>query len=216
MRATNPPSNAELLDALAVDFTKNCFNLKQLLRTIMNSRLYQLDSQPTAENAADSRFYTHYRVKRLPAEPLLDAVDQAAGTKTKFKNVPLGTRAIELPDGDYPDYFLKTFGKPRRVSVCECERTPDANLAQALHTLNGDLLANKIGDANGRLAKLLAANKPFEENVAELYLATWSRRPTPEELTVCKSFLDQCPDPKTFYEDLLWTLINSKPFLHVR
>ncbi|HEV7222356.1 MAG TPA: DUF1549 domain-containing protein, partial [Pirellulales bacterium] len=144
MRATNPPSNAELLDALAVDFAKNCFNLKQLLRTIMNSRLYQLDSQPTAANAADSRFYTHYRVKRLPAEPLLDAIDQTTGTKTKFKNVPLGTRAIELPDGDYPDYFLKTFGKPRRVSVCECERTPDANLAQALHTLNGDLLANKI------------------------------------------------------------------------
>lgn len=216
MRATNPASNAELLDALAVDFTKNCFNLKLLLRTIMNSRLYQLDSMPTPANAADTRFYTHYRVKRLPAEPLLDAINQATGTQTKFKNVPLGTRAIELPDGDYPDYFLKTFGKPRRVSVCECERTPDANLAQALHTLNGDLLANKIGDGGGRLAKLLAENKPFEENVAELYLATWSRRPTAEELNVCKSFLDQSPNPKTFYEDLLWTLINSKQFLHVR
>ncbi|HVW36699.1 MAG TPA: DUF1553 domain-containing protein, partial [Pirellulales bacterium] len=198
------------------DFTKNCFNLKLLVRTIMNSRLYQLDSLPTPANAADTRFYTHYRVKRLPAEPLLDAINQATGTQTKFKNVPLGTRAIELPDGDYPDYFLKTFGKPRRVSVCECERTPDANLAQALHTLNGDLLANKIGDGGGRLAKLLAENKPFEENVAELYLATWSRRPTPEEMTVCKSFLDQSPNPKTFYEDLLWTLINSKQFLHVR
>ena len=216
MRATNPASNAELLDALAVDFAKNCFNLKLLVRTIMNSRLYQLDSMPTPANAADTRFYTHYRVKRLPAEPLLDAINQATGTQTKFKNVPLGTRAIELPDGDYPDYFLKTFGKPRRVSVCECERTPDANLAQALHTLNGDLLANKIGEAGGRLAKLLAENKPFEENVAELYLAAWSRRPTAEELSVCKSFLDQSPNPQTFYEDLLWTLINSKQFLHVR
>lgn len=215
MRATNPASNAELLDALASELAKGGFNLKHLLRTIMNSRLYQLDSQPLATNLADSRFYSHYRVKRIGAEPLLDAIDAAAGTKTKFKNVPLGTRAIELPDGEYPDYFLKTFGKPRRASVCECERTGDANLAQALHTLNGDLLANKLVDANGRLAKLLAANRPFEENVADLYLATWSRRPTPDELATWKAFLDQSPDGKTYYEDLLWTLINSKQFLHV-
>ena len=215
MRATNPPSNAELLDALAGEFAKGGFNLKHLLRMIMSSRLYQLDSQPLAANAADSRFYSHYRVKRIAAEPLLDAIDAAAGTKTKFRNVPLGTRAIELPDGEYPDYFLKTFGKPRRASVCECERTGDANLAQALQTLNGEMLANKIVDAQGRLAGLLAAKRPFEENVSELYLATWSRRPTSDELATWKAFLDQSPDVKTFYEDLLWTLINSKPFLHV-
>jgi hypothetical protein len=181
----------------------------------MNSRLYQLDSQPFATNSADNRFYSHYRVKRIAAEPLLDAIDAATGTRTKFKNVPLGTRAIELPDGEYPDYFLKTFGKPRRASVCECERTGDANLSQALHTLNGELLANKLADANGRLAKLLAANRPYEEYVAELCLATWSRRPTPEELAVWKSFLDGSPDAKTFYEDLLWSLINAKAFLFV-
>ncbi|HEV3006299.1 MAG TPA: DUF1549 domain-containing protein [Pirellulales bacterium] len=215
MRATNPASNGELLDALAVEFAKGGFNLKQLLRTIMNSRLYQLDSQPFATNSADNRFYSHYRVKRIAAEPLLDAIDAATGTRTKFKNVPLGTRAIELPDGEYPDYFLKTFGKPRRASVCECERTGDANLSQALHTLNGELLANKLADANGRLAKLLAANRPYEEYVAELCLATWSRRPTPEELAVWKSFLDGSPDAKTFYEDLLWSLINAKAFLFV-
>lgn len=216
MRATNPPSNAELLDALALEFSKSCFDVKRLLRTIMTSRLYQLDSQPIAANVSDHRFYSHFYVKRLLAEPLLDAINAATGTNTKFKNMPLGSRAIDLPDGDYPDYFLKTFGKPRRVSVCECERSSEANLAQALHTLNGDTISQKIADGNGRLAKLLQENKPFEENVAELYLATFSRRPTPEELTTCKAFLDQSPDPKTFYEDLLWTLVNSKPFLYVR
>lgn len=216
MRATNPASNAELLDALALEFSKSCFNVKHLLRTIMASRLYQLDSQPLPANATDSRFYSHFNVKRLAAEPLLDAINAATGTSTKFKNMPLGSRAIDLPDGDYPDYFLKTFGKPRRVSICECERSSDANLAQALHTLNGDTLSQKIADGNGRLAKLLKENKPFEENVTQLYLASFSRRPTAEELATCKSFLDQSPDAKTFYEDLLWTLLNSKPFLFVR
>jgi hypothetical protein len=216
MRATNPASNAELLDALALEFSKSCFNVKSLLRAIMTSRLYQLDSQPLPANATDNRFYSHFNVKRLAAEPLLDAINAATGTTTKFKNMPLGSRAIDLPDGDYPDYFLKTFGKPRRVSICECERSSEANLAQALHTLNGDTLSQKIADAKGRLATLLKENKPFEENVTELYLATFSRRPTAEELTTCKSFLDQSPDAKTFYEDLLWTLLNSKPFLFVR
>ena len=216
MRATNPASNAELLDALALEFSKSCFDVKRLLRTIMTSRLYQLDSQPLPANANDHRYYSHFFVKRLAAEPLLDAINAATGTTTKFKNMPLGSRAIELPDGDYPDYFLKTFGKPRRVSICECERSSEANLAQALHTLNGDTLSQKIADGNGRLSKLLKENKSFEENVADLYLATFSRRPTPEELTTCKSFLDQSPDAKTFYEDLLWTLVNSKQFLYVR
>ncbi len=127
--------------------------MKQLLRTIMNSRLYQLDSQPTEANAADDRFYSHYEVKRMGAETLLDAIDFVTGSQTKFKNMPLGTRAIELPDSNYPDYFLATFGQPRRVSVCECERVADENLAQALHTLNGDVLAarsprRRAGSAN--------------------------------------------------------------------
>ncbi|HEX7379948.1 MAG TPA: DUF1553 domain-containing protein [Pirellulales bacterium] len=216
MRATNPASNAELLDALALEFSKSCFNVKRLLRNIMTSRLYQLDSQPLPANATDSRYYSHFNVKRLSAEPLLDAINAATGTSTKFKNMPLGSRAIDLPDGDYPDYFLKTFGKPRRVSICECERSSEANLAQALHTLNGDTVSQKIADGNGRLAKLLKENKPFEENVNDLYLAAFSRRPTAEELAACQSFLAQSPDAKTFYEDLLWTLLNSKPFLFVR
>jgi hypothetical protein len=216
MRATNPPSNPELLDALADDFVKSGFDIKHLLKTVMTSRLYQLDSEPAHGNAADGRFFSHYRVKRLAAEPLLDAVDAAAGTQTKFAKVPLGTRAIELPDARYENYFLNTFGKPRREGVCECERVSDPNLAQALHTLNGDLLAGKISSPQGRVARLLAAKKSHDEVVSELYLATLSRRPTAEEQAACRKLLAEAPTPQGFYEDLLWSLVNSKHFLFVR
>ena len=222
MRSTNPPTNPPLMDALAKHFAESGFNLKQLLRTIMTSRLYQLDSQPTPTNASDRRFFAYYRVKRLSAEALLDAIDRAAGTQTKFKNLPLGTKAIELPDAEYPDFFLTVFAKPKRASVCECERSPDENLAQALHTLNGDILANKISDAKGRIATLLGFKsadgkpKPHEEIVRDLYLAALCRQPTDAELAASQNFLKQAGSPKECYEDLFWALINSKQFLFVR
>jgi hypothetical protein len=215
MRATNPPSNPELLDALAGYFVKTGYDQKQLLKLILNSRLYQLDSRPTKANAADLKFYSHYTVKRLPAEVLLDAIDQATGTRTKFEKVPLGTRAIELPDAKYNNYFLSTFGKPRREAVCECERVSEPNLAQALHTLNGDAIEAKIADPNGRVAKLLSAKKPPDEIVTELYLATVSRRPTADELAACRKLLADAGDAKAFYQDLAWSLLNAKQFQFV-
>ncbi|MBA4019844.1 MAG: S-layer related protein (Precursor) [Pirellula sp.] len=215
LRATNPASNPLLLDALAEQFAKSGFDVKQLLRTIMTSRLYQLDSQPTAANAADDRFYSHYEVKRMGAETLLDAIDVVTGSQTKFKNMPLGTRAIELPDSNYPDYFLATFGKPRRVSVCECERVADENLAQALHTLNGDILAGKIADKKGRIANLVAAKKPYAETMTDLYMAALARKPSPQELAALEKLYKDTKDPKMFYEDVLWSLCNSKQFLFV-
>lgn len=215
MRGTNPASNPELLDALAADFAKGGFDVKKLLRTIMTSRLYQLDSRPTPANVADQRFYSHFPVKRIAAEPLLDAIDQATEVPTKFKNMPLGTRAVELPDAEYPDYFLKTFGKPRRASVCECERPSMANLAQALQTLNGELLAKKIADPNGRVARLAASGASFDALLDELFLATWSRRPTPEERAELGKFSAENPDLKSCLEDVTWSLVNSKQFQYV-
>lgn len=216
MRATNPPSNVELMNALADDFVKNGYDVKQLIRTIMNSRLYQLTSRPTKMNATDTRFYSHYTVKRLPAEPLLDAIDAVTGVPTKFEKVPLGTRAIELPDAQYANYLLKTFGKPKREAVCECERVSDVNLAQALHTLNSDVIVEKIANPKGRVAKLLADKKAAAEIVEDLYMATLSRPPTPAEQANCRSGLAEAPDAKSYFEDLLWSLINSKQFLFIR
>ena len=215
MRSTNPPSNEALLDALTKDFVEHQFDLKHLMRTIMTSRLYSLSSQPTPENVADTRFYSHFQVKRLAAEPLLDAIDQSTGVTTKFRNLPLGTKAIELPDAEYPDYFLNTFAKPRRASVCECERSPDANLSQALHTLNGDTLANKIAHKTGRIMQLLAKKEAHETIVQEIYLATLCRLPTAEEISAADAFLKQSASPQACYEDLMWALINSKQFLFV-
>jgi hypothetical protein len=215
LRATNPASNPDLLDALAQEFIKNGFNQKQLLKLILNSRLYQLDSQPTRGNATDFKFCSHYYAKRMPAEVFLDAIDQVTGTQTKFEKVPLGTRAIELPDAKYNNYFLSTFGKPRREAVCECERVSEPNLAQALHTLNGDVIETKLGSATGRVAGLVIAKKTDTEIVEELYLATLSRRPTAQELEVCKKLRAEASDPRAFYQDLLWSLLNSKHFQFV-
>lgn len=216
MRSTNPASNVALMNALAQQFVSSGHDVKRLMRTLMTSRLYQLDSIPNDNNAADTRFFSHFMVKRIPAEPLLDAIDRVTSSPTKFQNLPRGTRAIELPDAEYPDYFLNTFAKPRRASVCECERSPDESLSQALHTLNGDVLANKIADGNGRIAQLLKENKSEDEIVSQLYLATLCRNPSEAERETAKKYLAQSPSPREFYEDLMWALINSKQFLFVR
>ncbi len=215
LRATNPPSNPELMEALARDFIANKFDLKKLMRAIMTSRLYQLDSQPTAANESDRKFFSHFTVKRLAAEALLDAVDQATGTRTKFTSLPLGTRAVELPDAEYQNYFLKTFGKPVRASVCECERSHDESLAQALHTLNGDIVTGKIANAKARVAGLLAKKTPGDRIVEDLYLATLCRFPTAAERENAAQFVKESQNRTECYQDLQWALINSKEFLFV-
>jgi len=215
LRSTNPPTNPDLLDALAKHFAENKFDLKQLIKVIMTSRLYQLDSQPTEKNVLDRRFYSHYHVKRLPAEPLLDAIDQVTGSRTKFKNLPQGTRATELPDAEYPNYFLNTFAKPRRASVCECERSPDENLVQALHTLNGDTLTSKLADKNGRIANLIKEKNSPEDITKELYQAALCRPPSDAELQTSIEYVKESTTPQEGYEDLLWGLMNSKYFLFV-
>jgi Protein of unknown function (DUF1553) len=143
----------------------------------------------------------------------LDAVDEAAGTRTKFVNMPLGTRAIDLPDIEYQNYFLKTFGKPVRASVCECERSPDESLAQALHTLNGDVVTGKIDGAGGRIGRLLAAKAGPDQIVEAIYLATLARFPTAAERKNTARFLKESQSARECYEDLQWALINSKEFL---
>lgn len=216
LRGTNPATNPALLDALTQHVVETKFDLKQLMRVIMTSRLYQLDSQPTKQNASDEKFYSHYHVKRLPAEPLLDAIDDVTQVQTKFKGLPQGTRAIELPDGEYPDYFLNTFGKPKRASVCECERVPEENLGQVLHILNGDILARKLSDKNGRIQKLVNAKTTDAQKIEELYLATLCRPATQSEVANALTFLESSPSPTVFYEDLLWSLVNSKGFLFIQ
>jgi hypothetical protein len=218
-RATNPASNPELLDALARDFIASGYNLKHLLTSIMTSRVYQLSAVPTPENAVDTdnRFYSHYTAKRLTAEQLLDAVNDATGTQEKFQAqgyfLPAGYRAIQLPDPRVRSSFLDTFGRAQRQIACECERTGDPNVAQALNLMNGDLLNRKLADQNGRVAKLLAAKKPTPEIIEELYLVTFSRPPSAEELKEAESLVGAAPSPKDGVQDLLWALLNAHEFV---
>lgn len=213
LRVTNPPSNPELLDALAADFAKSGFDLKHLIRTIVTSEAYQLASQPTPENRQDEVFCTKYLAKRMGAEELLDAVNFATGTTEKFQNLPPGIRAIQLPDPNVPHYFLDTFGRPAREITCECERAVEPNMTQALHLMNSDFVHNKVAAGNGRVAGLLAAKKPEPEIVEELYLATFSRPPTPAETEQALKLAAGAPNKKEGFEDLLWALINSREFL---
>ena len=162
------------------------------------------------------RYYSSFQARRLLAESLSDAIDAAVGAVPVFRGVPAGTRAIELPDAVYGDRLLATFGKPKRETVCECERISEPSLAQALHILNSDALHAKLADPKGRIGRLVAAKTAPDAAIEEIYLAALSRRPTVAELDACRRFVAQAPDAKSFYEDLLWSLFNSKHFLFVR
>jgi len=214
-RATNPPTNAELLDALARDWVAHRYDLRHLLRTIANARAYQLSSQATPGNAMDREnvYFARYTVKRLTAEQLADAVDFATGTQEKYPGLPLGTRAIQLPDPNVGSYFLDVFGRPMRQIVCECERTTSPNIAQALHLLNGDVVNGKISRADGRVAQLVRSGRPVQEMVEELYLVTVSRPPRPEEKQAALAWIQRAPSLRIGLEDLLWSLLNSREFL---
>jgi hypothetical protein len=218
LRATNPASNPELLDALARDFIAHKFDLKYLLKTIMESRAYQLEARPSEGNKADAGnvYYTRFTVRRLTAEELADAVDYATGTREKYKGLPPGTRAIQLPDPNVPSFFLDVFGRPGRKVTCECERTTQPNIAQALHLLNGDFLNQKIASPKGRIAALFKAKKALPAIVEELYLVTLSRPPRPEEVQRSLHWIAEAATPREGAEDLLWTLLNSREFLFNR
>jgi hypothetical protein len=215
LRATNPASNPELLDALAADFVSHKYDLKHLLRTIFNSRAYQLSSLVADGNTADgaNTHFTRYTVKRLTAEQLADALDFVTGTREKYKGVPLGTRAIQLPDTQYASYLMDTFGRPARQLTCECERTTKPNIAQALHLLNGDFLNKKIAAKDGRIQKFLTAKTPTAQAIDELYLVTLSRPPSADERAKAAGWVKSAPNVKAGLQDLLWVLVNSKEFL---
>jgi hypothetical protein len=215
MRTTNPSSNPDLLDALAKDFAAHNFDLKQLLKTIMRSRAYQLASHKTPGNEADisNTYFCRYTVKRLTAEQLADAVDFATGTREKYPGLPLGLRAIQLPDPEVRSFFMDTFGRPARQIVCECERTSKPNIAQAMVLLNDDSINRKINDAQGRIAKLVQAKSTVPKMIDELYMVTLSRPPRQEELKKAEEYAAKAPNQREAMQDLLWVLLNSREFL---
>jgi hypothetical protein len=212
MRETNPPSNPELLDALAKDFIAHKYDVKHLLRTICNSRTYQLSAVPNEYNRQDRQNHARYYAKRLIAEVLLDSVDQACGTHTEFNKVRQDARAVDLPHDNFDSFFLTVFNRPQRITACECARSSGASLSQVLHLANSPEVEDKIAAEQGRVAKLVAAKVPADKAVEELYLAALSRYPTAaEKKVVAEMFPGR--EPKRVLEDLLWSLLNSREFL---
>jgi hypothetical protein len=212
-RDSNPPSNDELLDALAADFAARGFDTKHVIRTIMNSRTYQFSSRPNELNAADVKYFSHAQLRLLTAEQLLDAISQVTGSSEKFAGLPLGTRAAELPDGEFYHRFLRTFGQPQRSSACECERESDSTLTQALHLIGGRVVHNKLRADDGRVQRLASSNMLPNEVLDELYLAALSRFPNSDERQVGLNHLESATERRAAVEDLTWALINSKEFL---
>ncbi len=215
MRVTNPATNPELLDALAKDFIDHKFDLRHLMRTICNSNVYQLSSEPNEWNQNDKQNFSRYYPKRLNAEVLLDAIDQLTGTKSQFSGLPAGTRATQLPDNGFSSYFLTVFGRPESSSACECERSSEANLAQSLHLLNSSEIQGKLTSGAGSAATLNKDKARGDEaKIRELYLLAFSREPTSDETRIAiKHIAKNEKNTQHAFEDIVWALINTKEFL---
>ncbi len=216
MRDTSPSSNEPLLQALAKFTADQRFDLKQLIRAITNSQVYQLSSEPNESNARDHQNFSHAAMRAIPAEVLLDAICQATGRPEKFVLQPEGTRAIQLWDNRVNHYFLQVFGRPLRATACECERINEPSVAQVLHLMNAPEIQAKISHPRGRVQQLNRTGKTSSEIVNELYLATYSRLPRNSERESAVAFLDAATATglrTQAAEDLLWTLMNTTEFL---
>ena len=227
MRETNPPSNPELLDALARRFTESKFDMKALIRDITRSRTYQLSAIPNEFNKSDRQNFSRYYPKRLPAEVLFDAVNQLTNAPSSFPGLPSGTRAISLPDNSFnaSSYFLVVFGRPESSSACECERTQEASLAQCLHLLNAKDIQDKLASNSGRAAQFAADPRSDEDKLRELHQLAFSREPDSAEISLAKNHiikprngtdgkpLDPITSKRQGYEDVVWAILNTKEFL---
>ncbi len=218
MRVTNPPSNPELLDALAKDLVDSHYSLKHLVKTIVKSRTYQLSSTPNEFNQHDKQNYARYYPRRMSAEVLYDAVNQVADSPTPFNGLPndryAPKRAIMLPDEAFPSYFLDVFGRPQRISACECERVSEANLAQALHLLNSDEVQGKLSRSGGRAEAMSKDPRPDAEKVDELFEWALARKPTPEQRDLALNHINKnATNKRAAYENILWALLNTKEFV---
>jgi hypothetical protein len=212
-RDSNPSANDELLDALAKDFVAHKFDVKHLIRVIMNSRTYQLSAETNKYNADDNKYFSHAVTKLLTAEQLLDAICTVTEVPEKFPGMPLGTRAVQLPDGDPTNPFLKTFGQPARELACECERESDSNLAQSLQLINGPTINDRLRNPNNRIGRLLKSKTSEVEMLDELFLSTLSRLPAPEDVKATLEHVSKAQDKRKAWEDVLWSLVNAKEFM---
>jgi hypothetical protein len=224
LRATNPPSDEPLLDWLVADFRAHRHDIKHLIRTIMTSDAYARSSTPVPGNEADTKYLSHYLVKRLPAEVLLDAIARVTEVPTAFSGYPAGWRSLQLPDSKVQSTFLDAFGRPERLSTCSCERSADPSMAQALHLANGTTINEKLRADTGVVARAVATNRTDGAILARLFLAALGRRPTAAErerlLAILAAATAGMSDDKAIaaarrqaIEDLYWATLTGNEFL---
>ncbi len=224
VRISNPAVNPELLEALGGRFQEYNYDFRRLVRDICTSRTYQLSTRPNETNAEDSTNFSHAALRRIRAEVMLDVISQATDTKDKFKGLPLGSRAVQIADGETSSFFLTVFGRATRETVCSCEVKMEPNLGQALHLINGDTLSRKLQQS--ALIREMIKDKATPEQVIDtLYLRTFSRKPTDAERAQLVAAVPPMPtDPKAdkgkvakarqqVYEDIFWALMNSQEFM---
>jgi Protein of unknown function (DUF1553) len=232
LRQTNPPSNEELLDALAVDFVKHKYDVKHLIRTITNSAAYQRSATPQAANKGDDRYYSRYFIRRLPAEVVLDAYSDltkvptafgevtvgSSGGTTKTGDYPLGTRALELPDTQLVSHFLDAFGRPERGQTCSCERQQESSVTQALHLNNGQTLNDKLRSKKSRVEEWLSEKVDNDEAIRRVLLLALSRAPNDAEMARFRKLMTEDPQAgrREVLEDLFWSVLTSREFLFNR
>ncbi|HWE92512.1 MAG TPA: DUF1549 and DUF1553 domain-containing protein [Tepidisphaeraceae bacterium] len=213
VRVSNPAVNPELLDALGQKFTEYHYDFKRMVRDICTSRAYQTATETNPSNENDDRNFAHGAIRRMRAEVALDCLSEATATKEKFRGLPLGARAVQIADGTTTDYFLTTFGRATRDTVCSCEVKMDPNLSQALSLINGRVVHGKI-EQSAIIPEMLKAKKTAPEIIEQLYLRTLSRRPTNAEVASLTAQLAQAgADQKKAYDDLFWALLNSQEFM---
>ncbi len=215
IRASNPPSNPALLDALTEKFIKDGFDLRKLMKAICQSRTYQLSIVNNKWNEDDSINFSHAHPRRLSAEQMVDALARATGTKANLAGVPAGMRAAQIPDGMVAgNDFLQLFGRPKRQSACECERSNSLTLSHALSLINGPTISEAIASPDSKLVKLVETEKDDRKLVEEIYLSCLSRPPTENELKAVAFESDA--NRLEVAQDLAWALLNSPAFLFNR
>lgn len=211
-RASNPASNPELLDALAAKLIEYKYDIKQLVRDICNSQTYQRTTIPVAGNEDDLRNYSHATVRRIPAENMLDCISQITTTKDKFRGLPLGARAVQIADGATSNYFLTTFGRSARTTVCADEATTDPSLSQALHLINGGTISGKINQ--GQLIQAWKKDGLTPEAIIDrIYLRSLSRKPTEGERARLMQLISESANPDQGLHDVFWAVLNSREFI---
>jgi Protein of unknown function (DUF1549)/Protein of unknown function (DUF1553) len=212
VRVSNPASNPELLHELGKRFTDYKYDFKKLVRDICLSRTYQLSTQANEGNAGDTRNFSHASLRRIKAETFLDCISEATNTKNKFPGLPLGARAVQIADGGVSTYFLTTFGRATRETVCSCEVKLEPTLSQSLHLLNGDTTTQKVQGGN-LIGQRLVEKKTPPQVVEELYLRCLSRKPTEKEAARLNALIFAEADKKKALDDAFWALLNSREFM---